>query len=160
MKSAIKPHRQRLLRDLNRIEKEGEDSIFACPDEENILQWEATILGPENSPWEGGIFKLQLVFCEDYPSKPPAVKFISRLFHPNIYNDGRVCLDILDKNWSPVYDTLSVLISLRSLLSDPNENSPANVEAAQLYKTNPQTYYAKVKECVEYSIKEDTNEDS
>lgn len=151
--------RQRLLRDLSRIEKEAEDSIFAGPDENDIQKWEAVILGPESSPWEGGIFKLNLTFTNEYPSKPPTVLFISKIFHPNVYNDGRICLDILDKNWSPVYDILSILISLRSLLSDPNENSPANVEAAQLYKTNPQLYYIKVKECVDKSIEENAKEE-
>lgn len=152
-------YRQRLLRDLNRIEKEGEDSIYACPKEDDILSWEAVILGPESTPWEGGIFKITLLFTNEYPTKPPLVRFNSKLFHPNIYADGRICLDILDKNWSPVYDILSVLISIRSLLSDPNENSPANVEASQLYKTNPQLYYSKIKECVELSILEDSKEE-
>ena len=151
--------RQRLLRDLSRIEKEAEDSIFAGPNEDNILNWEAVILGPESSAWEGGIFKINLKFSEEYPSKPPMVNFVSKVFHPNVYNDGRICLDILDKNWSPVYDILSILISLRSLLSDPNENSPANAEAAQLYKTNPQLYYSKVKECVEKSIEDDSKDE-
>ncbi len=77
-----------------------------------------------------------------------------------MYNDGRICLDILDKNWSPVLDVLSVLLSLRSLLSDPNEESPANAEAAKLYKEDTQSYYIKVKECVSKSIKECEEEDN
>lgn len=81
----------RLLRDLSRIEKEGEDSIFASPDENNIYHWEAVILGPESSVWEGGIFKLDLKFTEEYPTKPPQVKFISKLFHPN----GKIKIYIL-----------------------------------------------------------------
>lgn len=76
-----------------------------------------------------------------------------------MYHDGRICLDILDKNWSPVLDVLSILLSLRSLLSDPNEESPANAEAAKMYKEDTQSYHIKVKECVAKSIKESEVED-
>lgn len=76
-----------------------------------------------------------------------------------VYVDGRICLDILDNNWSPAYDILSVLISLRSLLSDPNENSPANSQAAKLYKSEASQYHMKVKECVQKSIEESELED-
>ena len=75
--------RQRLIKDLARVEKEEDSGIYASPDEDNILQWEAIIFGPESSVWEGGVFKLQLTFTEDYPSKPPNIKFISTVFHPN-----------------------------------------------------------------------------
>ncbi len=68
-------------------------------------------------------------------------------------------MDILDKNWSPVLDVLGVLLSLRSLLSDPNEDSPANAEAAKMYKEDMQSYYIKVKECVSKSIKESEEEE-
>jgi hypothetical protein len=73
----------RLMRDLTRIEKEGEDSIFASPEENDIYHWEAVILGPDSSVWEGGVFKLDLKFTTDYPSKPPQIKFNSKIFHPN-----------------------------------------------------------------------------
>lgn len=76
------------------------------------------------------MFELFLEFTEEYPNKPPKVKFTSKLFHPNIYKDGNICLDILNTNWSPIYDVSSILTSIQSLLSDPNPNSPANAEAA------------------------------
>jgi hypothetical protein len=73
-----------------------------------------------------GTFKLSLVFSEDYPNKAPAVKFITKMFHPNIYADGAICLDILQNQWSPIYDISAILTSIQSLLTDPNPNSPAN----------------------------------
>jgi ubiquitin-protein ligase len=59
---------------------------------------------PDDTPWEGGTFRLKLEFCEEYPTKPPKVSFVSPMFHPNVYNDGSICLDILQNQWSPIYD--------------------------------------------------------
>ena len=66
---------------------------------------------PDDTPWEGGTFKLLLEFTEDYPNKPPAVRFLSKIFHPNVYNDGKICLDILQNQWSPIYDIAAILTS-------------------------------------------------
>ncbi|KAL6587514.1 Ubiquitin-conjugating enzyme E2 2 [Orobanche minor] len=98
-----------------------------------------------------GTFKLILQFTEDYPNKPPTVRFISRMFHPNIYADGSICLDILQNQWSPIYDVAAILTSIQSLLCDPNPNSPANSEAARLFSENKREYNRKVREIVEQS---------
>nr|GEW71980.1 ubiquitin-conjugating enzyme E2 2 [Tanacetum cinerariifolium] len=98
-----------------------------------------------------GTFKLTLQFSEDYPNKPPTVRFISRMFHPNIYADGSICLDILQNQWSPIYDVAAILTSIQSLLCDPNPNSPANSEAARLFSENKREYNRKVREVVEQS---------
>ena len=115
------------------------------------MAWQGVILGPDDTPWEGGTFKLLLEFTEDYPNKPPAVKFLSKLFHPNVYSDGKICLDILQQQWSPIYDIAAILTSIQSLLSDPNPASPANAEAAQLYERDRREYNARVKAIVEES---------
>lgn len=159
MNSIANSSKLRLIKDYKKIENGEIDGINACPEENNIYKWDGYIMGPDGTVWENGAFKIKMEFPIEYPSKPPNIKFISKIFHPNVYNDGRICLDILDKNWSPVYDVCSILISLRSLLTDPNENSPANVEAAQLYKQNIQEYYSRVKKCVEMSQIDDENED-
>ncbi|ONM51548.1 Ubiquitin-conjugating enzyme E2 2 [Zea mays] len=96
-------------------------------------------------------FKLTLQFTEDYPNKPPTVRFVSRMFHPNIYADGSICLDILQNQWSPIYDVAAILTSIQSLLCDPNPNSPANSEAARLFSENKREYNRKVREIVEQS---------
>ena len=92
-----------------------------------------------------GIFQLKITINSDYPHKPPIVKFLTPMFHPNIYRNGNICLDILQDKWSPVYDIKSVLLSIQSLLTDPNPDSPANTEASQLYTSNEKNTIRKSK---------------
>ena len=80
------------------------------------------------------------------------MKFVSKIFHPNVYNDGRICLDILQNQWSPIYDVWAILTSIRSLLADPNPNSPANSEAASIYSNNKIEYERRVKQIVDSSL--------
>ena len=130
---------------MQKISQEEDSGITASPDEESLLKWTAYIEGPERTIWEGGFFQLSLEFTEDYPTKPPEVRFDSKLFHPNVYADGRICLDILQNQWSPIYDVWAILTSIRSLLADPNPNSPANSQAAQIYNSNKNEYERRVK---------------
>ena len=111
--------------------------VTGAPLDTNIMLWQAVIFGPDDTPWEGGTFRLCLEFLEDYPNKAPSVRFLTRMFHPNIYNNGQICLDILQNQWSPIYDISAILTSIQSLLCDPNPNSPANSEAARLYQAPP-----------------------
>eukprot|EP00210_Caulerpa_lentillifera_P005456 g5217.t1 len=97
-------------------------------------------------------------FSEDYPNRAPVVKFVSKMFHPNIYQDGSICLDILQKQWSPIYDVWAILTSIQSLLTDPNPNSPANQEAAKLFSDNKKLYLEQVQACVERSWMESSGE--
>ncbi|KIJ46353.1 hypothetical protein M422DRAFT_226650 [Sphaerobolus stellatus SS14] len=143
--------RRRLVRDFNHLKKDAPEGILGSPCADNIMLWNAVIFGPAETPFEDGTFKLLLTFTEDYPNKPPTVKFLSRMFHPNIYANGELCLDILQNRWSPTYDVTAILTSIQSLLHDPNPNSPANAEAAQLYRENMKEYVRRVKQTVEDS---------
>ncbi|KAL2505065.1 Ubiquitin-conjugating enzyme E2 2 [Abeliophyllum distichum] len=145
------PSRKRLMRDFKRLQQDPPAGISGAPYDNNIMLWNAVIFGPDDTPWDGGTFKLTLQFTEDYPNKPPTVRFISRMFHPNIYADGSICLDILQNQWSPIYDVAAILTSIQSLLCDPNPNSPANSEAARLFSENKREYNRKVREIVEQS---------
>lgn len=127
----------------------------AAPLDNNVLTWLAVIFGPDDTPWEGGTFRLLLEFTEEYPNKPPAVRFLTKMFHPNIYGDGKICLDILQNQWSPIYDIAAILTSIQSLLSDPNPASPANAEASQLFDKDRREYNKRVKEVVENSWVDD-----
>ncbi|MDA4133349.1 MAG: hypothetical protein OK454_09555 [Thaumarchaeota archaeon] len=70
-------------------------------------------MGPADTPFEDGTFRLVMHFEEQYPNKPPSVKFISQMFHPNVYATGELCLDILQNRWSPTYDVAAVLTSIQ-----------------------------------------------
>ncbi|KAK7317238.1 hypothetical protein RJT34_01296 [Clitoria ternatea] len=145
------PARKRLMRDFKRLQQDPPAGISGAPQDNNIMLWNAVIFGPDDTPWDGGTFKLTLQFAEDYPNKPPTVRFVSRMFHPNIYADGSICLDILQNQWSPIYDVAAILTSIQSLLCDPNPNSPANSEAARTFSENKREYNRRVREIVEQS---------
>uniref|UniRef100_A0A8C8CNP3 E2 ubiquitin-conjugating enzyme n=1 Tax=Oncorhynchus tshawytscha TaxID=74940 RepID=A0A8C8CNP3_ONCTS len=134
-----------------RLQEDPPTGVSGAPSENNIMLWNAVIFGPVATPFEDGTFKLVIEFSEEYPNKPPTVRFISKMFHPNVYADGSICLDILQNRWSPTYDVSSILTSIQSLLDEPNPNSPANSQAAQLYQENKREYEKRVSAIVEQS---------
>ncbi|ELP83921.1 ubiquitin-conjugating enzyme E2-17 kDa, putative [Entamoeba invadens IP1] len=143
----------RLSSDLKAMLTDPPVGISSGPiDETNLYFWQATIAGPDNSPWEGGIFELRLTFSDEYPLNPPHVKFVSEIFHPNVFKDGRICLDILQDKWSSVYTVSTILLAIQSLLTDPNVNSPANPIASSLYTTNRKEYNKMVRACTARSL--------
>lgn len=114
----------------------------------SVYNWQATIMGPPDSPYAGGVFFLNIRFPPDYPFKPPKVSFTAntRIYHPNINSNGNICLDILKDQWSPALTISKVLLSVCSLLTDPNPDDPLVPEIAQLYKTDRARYEATARE--------------
>jgi len=100
--------------------------------EEDIFKWHASVLGPADSPYAGGVFFVDIVFPKEYPFSPPQVCFKTKIFHPNISSNGFVCLDILKDEWSPALTISSVLMSISSLLCDPNPEDPLVPEAGKM----------------------------
>lgn len=149
---------KRLLKDYKALVDHGKDQgIVVRLVDGDITTWEAMITGPENTAWEGGLFRMKLQFDKNFPIEPPTVRFLTPMFHPNIYVDGRVCMSILKSEWSPSLSIESLLVSIQSLLSDPNPKSAANGEAGVLFVEDPNAYYKRVMEYVEASL---TFEDS
>uniref|UniRef100_A0A7N8X4Z3 E2 ubiquitin-conjugating enzyme n=1 Tax=Mastacembelus armatus TaxID=205130 RepID=A0A7N8X4Z3_9TELE len=87
-----------------------------------------------------GVFFLTIHFPTDYPFKPPKVAFTTRIYHPNINSNGSICLDILRSQWSPALTISKVLLSICSLLCDPNPDDPLVPEIARIYKTDREKY--------------------
>ncbi|CAH8641764.1 unnamed protein product [Dicrocoelium dendriticum] len=132
---------------LKRINKElqdlGQDPPAQCsagPIADDLFVWQATIAGPAESAYEGGVFFLKIVFPTDYPFKPPKVSFDTKIYHPNINMNGSICLDILRGQWSPALTISKVLLSICSLLTDPNPEDPLCPDIARQYKTNRSEY--------------------
>ena len=112
----------------------------AGPRGEDLMSWQATILGPADSPFSGGVFQLQIDFPSDYPYKPPKVIFTTKIYHPNINANGAICLDILQGQWSPALTVAKVLLSICSLLTDANPDDPLEPDVARLYKSDRARY--------------------
>ena len=128
---------KRLAKELADLKKDCPETISAGPINENDLtHWQAMIMGPSDSPYQGGVFFLDVQFPPDYPFKPPKCQFKTKVYHPNINANGGICLDILKNQWSPALTTTKVLLSISSLLSDPNPDDPLVGEIAALYKSN------------------------
>jgi ubiquitin-conjugating enzyme E2 A len=139
----------RLLSDFASLEEDEPEGCSASPiNTDDMYRWTACIFGPDESEWEGGIFQLKISFPIEYPTKPPSVRFTSVMYHPNVYPDGSLCLDLLQDQWSPVYTCGTILTSIRSLLTDPNPASPANPQAAKTFESNIAEYKKNVRKCV------------
>ncbi|CAF0748134.1 unnamed protein product [Adineta ricciae] len=150
----------RLQQDFRQLIKNKVDGIDASPSEENFFIWNAIICGPEDSIYESGAYQLQLTFSEDYPLRPPQVRFLTKVFHPNVWwDDGFICVDILKDGWLPSYDVLAILHSIRLLLADPNPLSPANLEAALLYRDNRVEYNRRVSQMIQDTLDTDDDDD-
>merc|ERR1740130_2128131 len=137
---------KRLNKELIDLGKDPPPNCSAGPAGEDLFAWQATIMGPEDSPYAGGVFFLQIHFPADYPFKPPKVKFKTKVYHPNINAQGGICLDILKDQWSPALTISKVLLSICSLLTDPNPDDPLVTEIALLYKSNRTKYKSTAKE--------------
>ncbi|OZJ02596.1 Ubiquitin-conjugating enzyme E2-20 kDa [Bifiguratus adelaidae] len=130
---------KRLKSELMQLMMSNSPGISAFPEADNMLQWKGTITGASGTVYEGLSFKISMSFPQDYPYSAPTIRFISPCYHPNVDTSGNICLDILKEKWSAVYNVQSILISLQSLLGEPNNDSPLNGDAANLWD-NPVAY--------------------
>ncbi|KAI9682212.1 MAG: Ubiquitin-conjugating enzyme E2 C [Caeruleum heppii] len=132
---------KRLQTELMQLMMSATPGVSAFPNADgNLLNWTGTITGPEGTHYDGLIFKLSFAFPANYPFAPPTVLFKTPIYHPNVDFSGRICLDILKDKWSAVYNVQSVLLSLQSLLGEPNNASPLNGQAAELWDKDPVEY--------------------
>jgi len=137
----------RLRREYESIKEKPSDNISVGPEKESDLtKWMATIHGPTETPYEGGIFKVSIDIPSDYPYKPPKLVFKTKIYHPNISPNGSICLDILKTEWSPALTISKILLSLCSLLSDPNPDDPLVPSIAMIYKKNKTEFNRQARE--------------
>lgn len=151
---------KKLWREYNELSKQ--DTLpftVGLEDESNVFKWVVMIIGPEGTIYEGGTFQAELIFPNNYPNMPPKMKFRSNMWHPNIYPDGKVCISILhppeidytnqqeqlSEKWRPILGVKEIILSVLSMITAPNLESPANVDAAIQYRDSYKQFKRKVR---------------
>lgn len=131
---------RRITKEIQDLRKDAPENCSAGPRGSDLYVWDAMIIGPADCPFTGGIFKLEIHFPTDYPFKAPKVVFLTKIYHPNISPQGAICLDILKDQWSPAITVSKLLLSICSLLTDPNPADPLMPDIADLYTKNRAEY--------------------
>ena len=124
----------RILKETKTLLSDPAPGITAQPHQDNLRYFDVMIIGPQDSPYQNGVFNLELFLSEKYPMEPPKVRFLTKIYHPNIDKLGRICLDILKDKWSPALQIRTVLISIQALLSSPNPDDPLANDVADHWK--------------------------
>jgi ubiquitin-conjugating enzyme E2 D/E len=128
---------KRIRKELEEMQKNPPENCSAgLVNERDPYEWRATIIGPEGSPYQGGIFYLKIHLSADYPFKAPHITFTTKIYHCNVNANGSICLDILKDKWSPALTISKALLSICSLIDDPNPNDPLVFEIAELLLKN------------------------
>lgn len=132
-----------------RLQKELKDILAGSADSgvsaevvgDDLSHWKGTLKGPEGTPYEGGIFTVDIRLDDDYPYNPPKMKFDTKVWHPNVSSQtGAICLDILKKEWSPALTIRTTLHSLQALLCAPEPDDPQDAEVANQFKNKPEEF--------------------
>eukprot|EP01115_Flamella_aegyptia_P009432 TRINITY_DN40323_c0_g1_i1.p1 TRINITY_DN40323_c0_g1~~TRINITY_DN40323_c0_g1_i1.p1 ORF type:complete len:165 (+),score=37.40 TRINITY_DN40323_c0_g1_i1:22-495(+) len=125
---------KRILKEVQRLHEQPPPGITALADSDNLRYLQVTLDGPPDSPYEGGKFKLEVFLPEGYPLDPPKCRFLTKIYHPNIDKLGRICLDVLKDRYTPALQVRSILLSIQSLLADPNPDDPLDNTVADKWK--------------------------
>ena len=149
----------RVKKELERLKKDPPYGVSCWPKEGRIDCLEAKLVGAKETAYEGGVFKLEIRLPDRYPFEPPQVKFITKIYHPNIDSAGRICLDVLKSppqgSWKPSQNLSTILTSIQLLLSEPNPDDGLMADISQEYKQNRPAFLKKAKEWVELYAKVD-----
>ena len=147
---------KRLKKELEQLTDSQDEYIQLDVAGEDWLKWICTIRGPPSSPFEDYVFHLSVDVSERYPIEPPRIRFLTKIFHPNVdFNSGEICLDVLKSTWSPAWSLQSACRAIQSIMSEPNADSPLNVDAGNMVRHKDfAAFYSTVQMyCKEYSYK-------
>lgn len=133
---------KRIMKELQAVKDDPAAKInLEFVNESDIHHLKGSFLGPPGTPYQGGVFVVDIEVPMEYPFKPPKMKFDTKVYHPNISSvTGAICLDILKNAWSPVITLKSALISLQALLQSPEPNDPQDAEVAQHYLRDRESF--------------------
>lgn len=136
-----------LTTELKNLQTQPVEGFTISTNDDNLFVWTVAIYGPPNTMYQGGYFKAVINFPHNYPYSPPSVKFSTKMYHPNVYANGDLCISILHppvddphsgelpcERWNPTQNVRTILLSVISLLNEPNTSSPANVDASVAYR--------------------------
>lgn len=127
----------RLRKELVDIENDPTSGVHARVLGDDMTKLEGTLKGPEGTPYQGGVFVVSIQIPQQYPFEPPKMKFLTRMWHPNVSSQtGAICLDILKDKWSPALTIKTALVSLQALLSCPEPDDPQDAEVANMFKSD------------------------
>jgi peroxin-4 len=133
---------KRLRKEAVELRKSPEKDLVLYPFEDTIMEWKAFIRGPAETPFEGRVFELHIATTPMYPMEPPKMRFVTKIFHPNVhFQDGSICLDILKREWSPAWTLRAACLAVTSLLSDPAADSPLNCDAGNMIRAGDMLAY-------------------
>lgn len=124
---------KRILKEMADLNMDPPSDCFAGPKGDNLYHWVATIIGPPGTPYQGGIYFLDITFPSDYPFKPPKVVFKTRIYHCNVDTAGTISLDVLKDGWSPALTISKVLLAIRSIFTAPDPYNPVVPGISRLY---------------------------
>ncbi|KAI9307384.1 ubiquitin-conjugating enzyme E2D 2 [Cunninghamella echinulata] len=146
---------KRLSKEYTLLRTDPPQHCIVSPVDEDLFHWKGGFKGPDDGPYKGGFFEVDLVISADYPFKPPKVKFITKVYHPNIDEDGSICLDILKQDhWKPSTKLANVMEALRMLLEHPNPDDALVSSIAEVYKSNRDKFNETAKQYVsKYAMK-------
>ena len=136
----------RIVRETQRLLAEPVEGVNVTPYADNMRYFNVHISGPSDSPYQGGLFRLELFLPAEYPMGAPKVRFLSKIYHPNIDKIGRICLDTLKTGWSPAFTIKTALLSIQVLLSVPNPDDPLDNDVAGHWKANESEAIAKARD--------------
>lgn len=138
---------KKLTSELKSFEKDPLEGVLVSIVGDNLFQWDVSIFGPPDTVFTGGYFKARLDFQENYPFSPPKMRFVTEMWHPNVYPSGELCISILhppghdemsgerpEERWNPTQSVRTILLSVISLMNEPNTASPANVDASVSFR--------------------------
>lgn len=136
-----------LTLELRGLQTSPVEGFTVTANEDNMFVWTVALFGPPGTLYQGGYFKAVLKFPSNYPYAPPTIKFLNKVWHPNVYENGDLCISILHppvddphsgelacERWNPTQNVRTILLSVISLLNEPNTSSPANVDASVMYR--------------------------
>jgi len=156
------------LKEILHSESSVEGVFVELIDKSNVFEWRVWLEGPHDTPYHNGIFKCKLSFPQTYPMEPPTLVFETQIWHPNVYEDGKVCISILhppgrdemnpdeppEARWLPSHTAVTIAMCVLSMIGEPNINSPANVSASVMWRDRRGEFIKKAEELVKKSLAE------